>query len=157
MKSHPTKLKLYLDTTIPSYVFAFDSPERMALTRQFMRVGQSQYQMLISDVVIREINRAVEPKRSQLLETVHGIEVLVASPLADKLAEAYIKEGALPRGSWEDAMHVAVATLAQVDAVVSWNFGHLVNIRRKKSIARINEKNHHRQIDIVTPEEVLSL
>jgi predicted nucleic acid-binding protein len=113
--------------------------------------------MLISDVVIREINRAVEPKRSQLLETVHGIEVLVASPLADKLAEAYIKEGALPRGSWEDAMHVAVATLAQVDAVVSWNFGHLVNIRRKKSIARINEKNHHRQIDIVTPEEVLSL
>ncbi len=68
MKFPVSKLKLYLDTTIPSYMFALDSPERMAITRQFMRLGRTRYEMVISDVVIGEIERAIEPKRSMLLD-----------------------------------------------------------------------------------------
>src|SRR5205807_5935939 len=149
----PKKLKLYLDTTIPSYVYALDSPERMEVTRRFIRLGHQNYEMIISDVVVREISRALEPKRSLLYEVVKDMPILSSSAQSDALAEAYIKAGALPGGSIGDAMHVAIATLNQMDALVSWNFGHLVNIRRRQAIAAVNaEKGLHR-IEILSPEE----
>ena len=156
MKSPDSKLKLYLDTTIPSYVFALDSPERMAVTRRFMRLlADPGYEMVISDIVIREINRATQPKRDLLLEVVRGIPILAATAQSDSLAEAYIQAGALPRGSIEDAMHVAIATLYNVDALISWNFGHLVNIRRAKAIATVNASKGLPHIEILSPEEVI--
>jgi len=48
----PKKLKLYLDTTIPSYVYALDSPDRMEITRRFMKLRLLRdYEMLISEVI----------------------------------------------------------------------------------------------------------
>lgn len=149
------KLKLYLDTTIPSYVFALDSPQRMEVTRRFIRHGHLNYEMLISDVVLREIGDAREPKRSLLSEVVKEMTVLSSSPQSDALADAYIQAKALPPKSLEDAMHVAIATLHQVDALVSWNFGHLVNIRRRKAIEVVNIQKGLPRIEILTPEEVL--
>ncbi len=55
----------------------------------------------------------------------------------------------------DDARHVALATLNYADAVVSWNFGHLVNIRRIMAINELHEHMGLRIIEIVTPEEVL--
>src|SRR5437899_1780858 len=116
MKPDSKKLRLYLDTTIPSYIFATDAPERMAITRRFMNLSHDPgYEMLISDVVIREIERAAEPKRRMLLDGVKELPILFSTPQSDELAEAYIQAGALPRGSLEDAMHVAVATYYGVD------------------------------------------
>ena len=149
------KLRLYLDTTIPSYVFALDTPERMEITRRFMRLGHVNYEMIISDVVITEINRAAEPKRSLLFDVIKGFPILHSSYESDELAEAYIQAGALPRGSIEDAMHVAIATLNRVDALVSWNFGHLVNIRRRKAITAVNLDKGLQPIEIFSPEEVI--
>ena len=152
-----TKLRLYLDTTIPSYVFATDAPERMEITRRFIRLGHLNHEMIISDVVVREISRASEPKRSLLFEVVKGMLILSSSTQSDDLAKAYIQAGALPRGSMEDAMHVAIATLHQIDALVSWNFGHLVNIRRKRAIGAVNTKRGLPQIEILSPEEVMPI
>src|SRR5437016_88323 len=107
MKLAVSKLKLYLDTTIPSYVFALDSPERMAVTRRFMRlVGDPGYELLISDVVLQEINRAAPNKRALLTDVVRGLRVLPTLPAAKVLAQAYIEAKALPRSSFEDALHV---------------------------------------------------
>lgn len=113
------------------------------------------YEMLISDVVIRELNRAAEPKRQLLLEPVKGLPVLFSTAEPEELAETYVREGILPRGSLEDARHVAIATLNAVDALISWNFGHLVNIRRAKAIAFLNAKRGLPHVEIVSPHEVV--
>jgi predicted nucleic acid-binding protein len=156
MKPAPARLKLYLDTTIPSYVFAEDSPERMRITQRFMGLAHAPaYELVISDIVIREINRANAQKRSLLLGVVKDLRILPAIPEANVVAEAYIAAQALPRGSFEDALHVALATLYNVDALVSWNFGHLVNFRRAKAIAAVNADRGLPHIEIVTPEAVL--
>jgi predicted nucleic acid-binding protein len=152
----PKKLKLYLDTTIPSYVFALDSPERMEITKRFMKLRfMAGYEFVISEVVIDELNATVEPKKVLLMEQVSGLPVLLMTPEANHLAEAYIRHRILPAGSLNDARHVALATLNHADALVSWNFGHLVNIRRSKGINELNEQFKLPQIEIVTPEEVL--
>ena len=90
------------------------------------------------------------------MNAVKDLRVLPSSPLSNTLANAYIEAKALPRGSFEDALHVAIATLYNVDALISWNFGHLVNIRRSKAIAAVNAQRGLPHIEIVTPEEVLS-
>jgi hypothetical protein len=152
----PKKLKLYLDTTIPSYVFALDSPERMEITKRFMLLRRSPaYEMVISEVVLWELGATPEPKRVLLMEQVSGLPVLLMSPEADHLAKAYIRHDILPASSINDARHVALATLDNADALISWNFSHLVNIRRVKAMNEFNERLGLPHIEIVTPEEVL--
>jgi hypothetical protein len=150
------RLKLYLDTTIPSYVFSLDSIERMIITRRFMAFRKSpDYEMIISDVVIEELERAPEPKRVLLLEQVAGLPRLHMTLEAEHLANSYIRHKILPPGSLDDARHVALATLNGADALVSWNFGHLVNVRRSLAINQLNDHLNLPQIEIVTPQEVL--
>jgi len=150
------RLKLYLDTTIPSYVFALDSPERMEITRRFMKLRfLPAYLMVISEVVLWELGAARELKKVLLMEQVAGLPVLPMNHAANHLAVEYIRQGILPLGSIDDARHVALATLNNMDALVSWNFGHLVNIRRSKAINDVNEVWRLPHIEIITPEEVL--
>jgi hypothetical protein len=150
------RLRLYLDTTIPSYVFALDSPERMRITRRFMALRRApEYEMVISDIVIDELLRAPDPKRALLLEHVAGLELVPMTSAAEQLELAYIRHKILPPGSLDDARHVALATLNHAHAVVSWNFGHLVNVRRTLAINELHEQMRLPIIEIVTPEEVL--
>lgn len=59
---HIPKLRLYLDTTIPNYLFADHYPERREITRLLMKaIGSKEYEAYISDVVIRELTAAPEP------------------------------------------------------------------------------------------------
>ena len=74
---------------------------------------------------------------------------------AEQLARAYIRHRIMPPGSLDDARHVALATLNRADALVSWNFGHLVNVRRIIAINELHEQMGLHIFEIVTPEEVL--
>ena len=65
------KLKLYLDTSVWSFFFADDAPEKRDVTKDFFDlVRQGQYEVFISGVVVKEINDAPEPKRTQLGELI---------------------------------------------------------------------------------------
>lgn len=155
MKWQDSKLKLYLDTTIPSYVFATDTPQRMAVTRHFLRLGRERHEMVISDVVLEEIQAAAEPKRSLLFEQVQHLKVLPMTSEAAHLARIYIQMNILPKSSFDDVRHVALATLNRVDALIIWNFSHLVNMRRTKAINLLHSNMNLQPLAIVTPEEVL--
>ncbi len=150
------RLRLYLDTTIPSYVFALDAMDKMDITKRFMTLRRAAgYEMLVSDVVVDEILRAAQPKRTLLLEQIEGMAILPLTLEADKLARTYIHHKIMPERSLNDARHVAIATLYHADAVVSWNFSHLVNVRRTVGINQLHTQLGLPIIEIVTPQEVL--
>lgn len=70
-------LKLYLDTSIPNFVFAGDDKEKQEITKTlFQKVSQREYEFYISGVVIRELEKAPPSKRHELLEIVKGLETL---------------------------------------------------------------------------------
>ena len=73
---------------------------------------------------------------------------------SDMLAAAYHRHGALPATSCADARHLAVATLYGVDAVVSWNFRHMVNIFRKRRVLAVNVRYGKALLEIVAPTEI---
>ena len=75
---------------------------------------------------------------------------------ADELANRYVKAGLIPARYRNDALHLAVAIINDMDAVVSWNFEHLVRLTTRLGVNGLNKMLGYRDIEIVSPEEVIS-
>ncbi|WXG39483.1 MAG: hypothetical protein WED07_01390 [Candidatus Freyarchaeum deiterrae] len=71
------------------------------------------------------------------------------------LAEQYIRYGAIPESYQEDAYHIAVAVINEMDFLLSWNFKHIVRIKTRDIVRMVNTLNNLRQIVIITPAELL--
>lgn len=150
------KLRLYLDTSIPNYLFAEDLPDKMKSTMDLFRaIKDGKVEACISEVVVAELNRAPEPKRTKLIAKVTELSILPLDEEAVTLANEYIANKIIPPTYRDDARHVAIATVNNLDAVVSWNYGHLVNINKTKRINIINEIMGYKHMSIVSPEEVV--
>ena len=67
----------------------------------------------------------------------------------------YIKEGIIPVKYQDDAFHIAIATVNNMDAILSWNFQHIVKLKTKREVVGINLIMGYRPIDIYTPWEVV--
>jgi hypothetical protein len=87
--------------------------------------------LVVSELTLRELEAAPAAVRDALADVpTELIEVLPVSPEADDLASAYISDGAIGGRMHADALHIALATVARVDVLVSWNFKHIVNLQR---------------------------
>ena len=63
----------------------------------------------------------------------------------------------IPRKKFDDALHIAVCTVHDVDVLVSWNFEHLANVNKERRVLRVNQANgYYHPLRITTPLEVMS-
>ena len=152
------KLKLYLETSVWSFFFADDAPEKRDITKLlFASIEQNLYEVFISEVVLREIDNAAEPKRTALFDLVNKyapVELEITEE-ASELAEIYLGRGIVPEAKRDDAFHVAIATASEMDALISWNYQHLANLRRCELFNSANlERGYTKRLEIVTPMEV---
>ena len=148
------KLKLYLDTSIMSHLFADDVPDKMDDTKRLWdKLIANEYDIVISPVVAGEIKKCSEPKRSQMLAKLQSIKfhVLTESDEVKTLAAAYIKGGVLKEKSLDDCLHIAYAVINNCDAIVSWNFKHLVNFKTINKVRVVNTMHRYKEIGIITP------
>jgi hypothetical protein len=114
--------------------------------------------LFVSSVVLAEISACREDVRAPILEVLEAtrLEFLNVTPAAYDLARAYIEAGILPAKKLEDGLHVAVATLEQMDILVSWNHRHLANVRKSEQYRGVNLiRGHSHTPLILTPLEVL--
>jgi hypothetical protein len=84
-----------------------------------------------------------------------SLAVLKTTVANHQLAKQLIDLGAVPKTEPEDALHIALATLVQMDYIVSWNFAHLVGVSAK---LKLNEAI--KQLGLIppkfaTPEDLL--
>ncbi|MBI2118608.1 MAG: hypothetical protein HYT97_03165 [Elusimicrobia bacterium] len=151
------KLKIYLETTIPNFVYADDAPEERDITKRFFDILKlHKFEVFTSDAVIVEINRTRnESHRNNLLRALDGIERLPVSAPCEELAREYIHHKIIPAKFEPDALRVAIATLNNLDVVVTWNMEHLANPKARIAIRELNERKNFKAIDIATPEEVI--
>lgn len=150
--------QLFLETSVWSYYFADDAPEKREVTLRFYdKIEQGEYEIFISDVVIEEISRADDKKKRSLLNIIaeYSPAMLVINEEVAELAQKYIAEGVLPASKIDDAMHTAVATVFEVDALISWNLKHLANLKKMELINSINMKSGYlKRLELITPMEV---
>lgn len=149
------RLRIYVDTSV--FGGYFDS-EFLAETRPLWdRFFSGENTLILSSLTILELGRAPE-RVSCLIDRISkkNIEILNISDEARELAQEYIRHGALATNMENDALHIALATLGQVDVLVSWNFKHVVNFMKIKIYNGVNLEMGYFQIDIRTPREVVS-
>ncbi|MEW6201946.1 MAG: PIN domain nuclease [bacterium] len=153
------KLKLYLETSVWNFVFADDAPEKKLETRRFFEEIQSgNYELYISELVITEIKSAPEPLKGSLLKVVNELEPeeLIITEEVGELALKYMDSNLVPEEAFRDLVHLAVATVNNMDFLVSWNLSHIVKVKTKIGVNVINAIEGYRDLKICTVQEVLS-
>jgi hypothetical protein len=112
--------------------------------------------LVLSDLTLRELEDAPQAVRAVLRRVPDAyVESVYLSPDAENLAASYIGEGAIGPRMRVDALHIALATVARVDVLVSWNFKHIVNLQRIRAYNAVNLKNGYPLLEVRTPREVL--
>ncbi|MDR3265807.1 MAG: PIN domain-containing protein [Synergistaceae bacterium] len=148
------KLKIYLDTSIISHLNAPDVPDREADTKKLWeKIRTGEFEVFISPVVMEELTRCSEPKRSFLLEQLRLIDHVVLRRTDEvlSLASQYIAMSVLRQKSFDDCQHVAYACVYGCDMVVSWNFNHLDNAKPIAGVKRVNALAGYEEMLIYPP------
>lgn len=148
------KLKLYLDTSTISHLFATDTPHKMEDTNLLWTdLIKGKHDIFISPVVISEIKKCPEPRQSLMFEKLHQIKFQILNETDEvyTLAAEYIKGGVLNPKSSDDCLHIAYAVIYNCDVIVSWNFKHLVNFKTINKIKVVNTILMYKEIGIISP------
>ncbi|MGL6225406.1 MAG: hypothetical protein ACRC10_02130 [Thermoguttaceae bacterium] len=147
--------RVYIDTSVVGGTF---DKEFARQTEPFWRaVNDEEVMVVVSDLMKNELEGAPKHIRDFLDALPESqIEYITTTKASDQLAMQYIAENVVGRSSLDDCKHIALATLAGVDVLVSWNFKHIVNVNRIRRYNSVNMKLGYRQIDIRTPYEVIN-
>ncbi len=147
------RIRVYVDTS----VFGGTQDEEFAEPSNlfFKRVRDGVYMILLSTTTTEELRDAPHEVQDVLMSIPDGsVTTLRVNPEAEALAQAYIDAGVLGEASRADAFHVAVATVAGADLILSWNFRHIVNFNRIRLFHSVNVAQGYRAVDIRSPLEV---
>jgi len=113
--------------------------------------------LVLSSLTVQELAAAPAEVRKRLAAVPEAhIETLQLDAESMELAEAYIAAGVLTAKMRADAQHIAIASVGRVDVLVSWNFKHIVNLKRIHGYNSVNLRKGYPMIEIRTPREVLS-
>jgi predicted nucleic acid-binding protein len=127
-------------------------------TRQFFQgAALGRYVPYTSSAVIEELkqaSRGLYEKMSALVDQ-FGIDVLRVTEEVERMADLYIAKGVIPEKYRDDALHIAAATVNNLDAVVSYNFEHIAKLKTMNRVALINLEERYKVIGLPTPEEVI--
>ena len=146
------KQTLYLETSVVGAYLDNGEPFRRDLTIRWWEHELSEYDVYSSILVRREIERMEEPHRSGYLNLLKPIKQLELSEEVAILADGYIDRGIFHRKYIADAIHVALAAVHKIDYIVTWNFGHLANVRKQARLRLFNTSAGFFSPVIVTPE-----
>ncbi len=149
------KIRIYLDTSVISALFDERNPERKSLTEAFFEEIEK-FNTYISELTILEIEKTPDPKlRNNMKEVISEFPILYLTEDVEWLANEYVRYGAVPRSYQEDAYHIAIAVINGMDYLLSWNFKHIVRKKTKDIVRMVNTINSLKQIEIMTPAELL--
>ena len=151
-----TPLRVYADTSV--FGGCFDKEFDAASLLFFERVRDKTFVLVVSDVTLDELQQSPEPVRRILFEVDEScIERVATTPESEALAREYLDAKVVGSSCVDDARHIAVATIMEVDIVVSWNFKHIVHYEKIMGYEGINLTRGYRSPRIHSPRELVEL
>ena len=154
------KPKIYIETSVVSYLTSQPSRDivtaaRQQITREWWERRRDQYELFMSEFVVREARRG-NPKLVELrLEVLNGLREVKLTEEATALGGDLIRKGPLPQKAAIDALHIAAAVSGGMHYLLTWNFKHLANAAIRSAIERICRVHGYEPCIICTPEELL--
>ena len=153
------KLKVYIETTIPSYLTAWPSRDliraaQQQITREWWQT-RDRFDLLVSQLVIEESSGGDPEAAKERVEALAGVPELRISEEATVLAGRLIEGVPLPDKAAVDALHIAVAVVGGVDYLLTWNCKHIANAAMRHRIEAVCRSGGYEPPVICTPVELM--
>ena len=150
-------LRVYLETTIFNRFLENGREYNIETVKLFDKILQKEVIAYSSTYVIEELDKAPEPKRTEMLNLMrkYDISILEIDQSAYDLSETYVEMGIIPVKFKIDGIHIAMAAINNMDCIVSLNFGHINKLKTKMATEIIHRIKGYNNPFICTPMEVI--
>ena len=150
---------VYLETTIPSYLTAWQSRDvvragEQQVTRDWWE-RRTQFELRVSSLVFLECGAGNSDAAALRLAVLDGVPVLAQTLEAETLADILLREVPLPAKAAADALHIAIAAVHGVEFLLTWNCTHIANATLRPRIESICRRLGYEPPVICTPLELL--
>ena len=154
------KLKIYLETTIVSYLTARPSRDLITaahqqITQQWWDTQRARFDLFVAPPVMQEAQAGDPDAAARRLGALQGIPLLTLSEAAVGLAQALVEQGPLPANAVVDALHIAIAAVNGMHYLLTWNCTHIANAAIRSDIEDVCRARGYEPPVICTPEELL--
>ncbi|KOR31806.1 hypothetical protein TI05_11260 [Achromatium sp. WMS3] len=154
--------KIYIETSIVSYLTARPSNNLITAAWQQATIDwwnndKDRFAVYISEIVIEEASKGDQIAASKRLSVLRDIEILQLNETAIALAKELIKEGCVPNKALDDALHIAITAINNIEFLLTWNCKHINNAEMKPKIRKIIEGYDYQYPEIATPIEFIKL
>ena len=153
------KPRAYLETSMVSYLVGRLSRDAIVLgnqqlTREWWLNRRNNYELFVSEVVIREAMLGNQDVAHQRLEIIDTLPVLRVTVEAERLAPLLLRAAGLAANARTDALHVALATVHGMDFLLTWNCTHIANAAIRRAVERQCRLTGYEPPVICTPQEL---
>ena len=136
------KPKVYLETTVPSYLTAWTSRDlvmaaHQQITREWWNTRRADFDLFVSQLVLQEAAVGDPDAAARRMELIRDIPTLGVSEAAAELAQELARQVPLPERAALDALHIGVATVSGMDYLLTWNCKHIANAAYQPRIGLI--------------------
>ncbi len=160
MGSNESRPRIYLETTVVSYLAAWPSRDLIVaahqeITHRWWRTSRLRFDLFASEPVIREASGGDPDAAARRLLFLERVPLLEMKPEVFSLASQIADAIQLPPQAKEDSLHLAVAAVHEIPYLLTWNCRHLANARLRDRIETACSAAGYRAPTISTPEELL--
>lgn len=154
------KSRVYLETTIPSYLTAWRSRDlvraaHQEVTREWWDQRRNEFELFVSQFVIDEVGAGDPSAAQRRLEVIADLPLLDASEDVELLAGELVARVPLPAKATTDALHIAIAAINGMDYLLTWNCTHIANAELRSRIEFVIRERGYEPPVICTPEELI--
>ena len=152
--------RIYMETTIPSYLAAWPSRDliqaaRQQITHDWWTNRRQGYEICISEVVVDEVAAGDADAAGRRLLFLQDLPLLDLTADVSSVARAIMGSGLLPQRATRDAVHIAVSSVHGIDILLTWNCRHIANATIMKDLREIVAGCDYEIPIICTPEELI--
>lgn len=152
------KKRVYLDTTIPSFLFD-QRPEIRNLidfTVKWWEEESRYFGICTSEETIAELQSGNYPNKNKILDFVSDIQKLEPFAGIIDIVNEYLRNYLMPLELGGDAIHLAYASYYRIDYLLTWNCRHLANANKYQHIRLVNSKMSLFTPEIITPLQLFT-
>lgn len=147
--------RIYIDTSVLGG--CFDAEFAPWSNQLLADIRSGLFVPVLSEIVAVEMQQAPVDVQNLYVDLIaDGAEVLAVGPNAFELADTYQHRHILTPKFYNDGLHIALATVADVDLLVSWNFKHIVHYDKIRRFTAVNLERGYKPVQIFSPREVIS-
>ena len=156
------KSKVYLETTIVSYLAAWSSRDLITAANQqtthdWWRIHRLKFELFVSKLVLQEAKAGDQDAARRRLQILERIPQLDVTNQSEVFAVELMKQLHMTDKAKIDALHIAVAVIHGMDYMMTWNYTHIANATLRHRIEAVCRNQGYEPPIICTPQELIEV